>query len=105
MGFATSSRKVSTGAVEKHFVEMLCNNVDAKNCLHYLIMGYLYEGVDLKKTSLHFISSNAGSVFKSKDWKEDLKDHPDLMAEVIDVIVRPDGKGDDAEDNQGTANS
>jgi len=86
-------------------VEMLCNNVDAKNCLHYLVTGYLYEGVDLKKSSLHFISSNAGSVFKSKDWKDALKDHPDLMAEVIDVIVRPDGKGDEAEDNQGTANS
>ena len=86
-------------------LEKLCCNLDAKNCLNYLILGDLYQAHNLRKAALQFITRNMKNVFKSKDWKEALKDHPDLMAEVIDVIVRPDGKGDEAEDNQGTANS
>jgi len=52
------------------------------------VIGDMYQADKLKKASLRFISSNTGSVFKSKDWKEGLKDHPNLMADVIDAMAR-----------------
>ena len=72
----------------------LCNNLEVNNCLNYLVIGDLYRADNLKKASLKFITRNRGSVFKSKDWEECLKDHPSLMAEVINEIARPGGAGD-----------
>ena len=72
-------------------VQKLCNNIAVDNCLNYLVIGDLYRADKLKKASLQFIARNMGSVFKSKDWEKCLKDHPTLMAEVINVIARPGG--------------
>ena len=73
----------------------LYNNIEINNCLNYLVIGDLYRADDLKKSSLQFIARNVGSVFKSKDWEECLKDHPSLMAEVINAFARQGGGGGD----------
>ena len=71
----------------------LCSNIEVKNCLNYLVIGDLYRAGNLKKASLQFIARNMGSVFKSYEWQENLKDHPSLMAEVINAIAKPGGGG------------
>ena len=73
----------------------LYNNIEINNCLNYLVIGDLYRAGNLKKDSLQFITRNMGSVFKSKEWQENLKDHPSLMAEVINAIARSGGGGGD----------
>ena len=73
----------------------LCSNIEVKNCLNYLVIGDLYRADNLKKASLQFIVRNMGNVFKSKEWQENLKDHPSLMAEVINAIAKPGGGGGD----------
>ena len=73
----------------------LCSNIEVNNCLNYLVIGDLYRADDLVKASLQFIARNKGSVFKSKDWEECLKDHPTVMAKVINVIAKPEGGGGD----------
>ena len=72
-------------------VERLCNNIEVGNCLDYLVVGDLYQADILKNAALQFIARNMGNVFKCKDWKNCLEDHPKLMAEVIDAIARPGG--------------
>ena len=73
----------------------LCNKIEVNNCLNYLVIGHLYRADNLKKASLQFIARNVGIVFKSKDWEECLKDHPTLMAEVINAFARPGGGGEE----------
>ena len=76
-------------------VKKLCSNIEVKNCLNYLVIGDLYRAGNLKKASLKYITRNKGSVFKSKDWVECLKDHPTIMAEVINAFARTGGGGGD----------
>ena len=85
------------GAAEKYqlkqlksiCVKKLCSKIDVINCLSYLVIGDIYRADELKKSSLHFISRNKGSIFKSRNWKEYLQHHPHLMAEVVETIARP----------------
>ena len=96
-GLLQAAEKYQLEQLKKICVEKLCNNVDVKNCLDYLVIGDLFQADKLKKACLQIISINIRSVFKSKDWKEAFKDHPNLMAEVIDAIVKSEAVGDTEE--------
>ena len=92
-----AAEKYQLGQLKSICSKRLCSNIEVNNCLNYLVIGDLYRADDLKKGSLQFIAINVGSVFKSKDWEECLKDHPILMAEVINAFARAvvGGGGDD----------
>ena len=86
-GLLMAAEKYQLEQLKNICLEKLCCNLDAKNCLNYLILGDLYQARNLRKAALQFITSNMENVFKSKDWKERLKDYPNLMAEVIEEIA------------------
>jgi len=64
----------------------LSTRLNVENCLSYLILGDMYQAGNLKMLSLKFITSNRKDVFKSKDWRVCLQDHPALMADVIEAL-------------------
>merc|ERR1719282_863120 len=88
-----AAEKYQLDQLKNFCVKKLCNNIAVNNCLNYMVIGDLFRADDLKKASLQFIIKNMGSVFKSKDWEECLKDHPTLMAEVINAFARSGGGG------------
>ena len=90
-----AAEKYQLDQLKNFCVKKLCNNIAVNNCLNYLVIGDLFRADDLKKASLQFITKNMGSVFKSKDWVECLKDHPTIMAEVINAFARTGGGGGD----------
>ena len=64
----------------------LSSRLNVETCLSYLVLGDMYQAENLKRMSLNFIASNRKIVFKSKDWRACLQDHPALMAEVIEAL-------------------
>jgi len=86
-GLLMASDKYQLDQLKRICVITLCSNMNVENCLSYLVIGDMYQASDLKKSCLQFISSNMAEVFKTKDWEDILKNHPDLMAEVIKEIA------------------
>jgi len=68
--------------------ESLCSRLKVDNCVDLFVMGYLYHAENLKKESLKFISRNRGSISKSKDWKETLKNYPALTLEMTEELMK-----------------
>ena len=89
------------GAADKYQVELLkticieklCNRIDVKNCVDYLIIGDMYQADLLKKISLDFIAKNVGNICDLAGWKESLLGNSSLMADVLEAIGRKDIRG------------
>ena len=89
------------GAADKYQVELLkticieklCNRIDVKNCVDFLIIGDMYQADILKKISLDFISKNVGIICDLGGWKESLLGNPSLMADVLEAIGQKDIRG------------
>ena len=64
----------------------LCEKLSVENCVEFLVISYIYKAEDLKRLSLNLFANNRERIIKSRDWKETLKNHPDLMLEVIEAL-------------------
>ena len=53
--------------------------------------------------SLQFVVRNMSTVLRTRDWKESLIDHPELMAEVMEAMARKEpGEGVSKRSGQGS---
>jgi len=68
--------------------EFLCSMLKVDNCIELLVKGDLHYAKNLKRSSLKFISRNRDSFSKSRDWKDTLKNYPELMVEVIEQLFK-----------------
>jgi len=99
------------GAAEQYQLEMLknlceeklCSNLEISNSVNHLILGDLYQAHNLKRMSLQFVVRNMSTVLRTRDWKESLIDHPELMAEVMEAMARKEsGEGVSKRSGQGS---
>ena len=67
-------------------------NVD--NAIRLLVLSDLYQAHDLKEKAIVFINDNAASVMKQPEWKELIKSHAHLIADLYrkmaDVDIEED---------------
>jgi len=66
--------------------DSLCKSLNVDNCVSRLVIGDMHQAGKLKRMSLKVIASNRKSVFESKERKELLKNHPNLMMEVLEEM-------------------
>ncbi|XP_023324804.1 speckle-type POZ protein B-like [Eurytemora carolleeae] len=70
--------------------EKLINTTSIDNTVAHLVLGDMYQANLLKKSALSFVVKNMSTVIRTKDWKEELIRHPQLMAEVMEAMARKD---------------
>lgn len=68
--------------------ERLCNNLEIGNSVSHLVLGDMYQALQLKRMALSFVVRNMSSVVRSRDWRDRLISHPGLMAEVMEAMAR-----------------
>ena len=66
----------------------LCEIIEVRNCVDFLVIGDMYHAEFLKKFSLKFIAKNVSQVCKSSDWKKILLNYPLLMADVMETFSK-----------------
>ena len=68
--------------------ESLSINLKVDNVLDVLVTAYLHNASSLQSLAMKFIGENAKEVSAQKGWRENLKMYPEMMADVIDVIIQ-----------------
>jgi speckle-type POZ protein len=61
--------------------------LDVDNAIRLLILSDLHQAYDLKEKAILFINENAASVMKRPEWKELIKSHAHLIAELYSQMV------------------
>ena len=78
-----AANKYQLDQLKEICVNHLCSIIDVKNCLHYLVIGDIYQAEQLKVSSLQYLDRHKARIFKSKDWKENLEKHPHLLRNIL----------------------
>ena len=72
--------------------ESLSINLKVDNVLDVLVTAYLHDASNLQTLAMKFIGENAKEVSAQKGWREKLiqlqRMYPEMMADVIDVIIQ-----------------
>ena len=68
--------------------ESLSLNLGVDNVLDVLVTAYLLNATNLKTLAMKFIGENAKKVSVQKEWREKVSMHPQMMADVMDVIIQ-----------------
>ena len=68
--------------------ESLSLNLGVDNVLDVLVTAYLLDATNLKTLAMKFIGENAKKVSVQKEWREKVSMHPQMMADVMDVIIQ-----------------
>ncbi|XP_008217289.1 speckle-type POZ protein-like A [Nasonia vitripennis] len=67
----------------------LSNDLDVSNVVKRLKLVHTYKALNLKKTAVEFVISNAKDIVVIPDFKE-LKDVPDVLCEILHSMVKRD---------------
>ena len=72
----------------------ICEGVDIQNCLTSLIIGDMYNAENLKKFSMKIFAENMNKVLleSPEDWKNCVKNHPDLTIEITSELAKAQSK-------------
>ena len=72
----------------------ICEGVDIQNCLTSLIIGDMYNAENLKKFSMKIFAENMNKVLleSPEDWKNCVKNHPDLTIEITSELAKAKSK-------------
>jgi len=65
----------------------LAANLAADQILDVLILADIHKAVELKSQAIQFLLSHKEEVFAQPDWKSKLKNHPDILMEVLESTV------------------
>ena len=68
--------------------ESISVNLRVENVLDMLVTAYIYDASYLSALAMKFIGENAKAVSAQKEWREKMRMYPDLMADVMDVIIQ-----------------
>ena len=68
--------------------ESLSLNLGVDNVLDVLVTSYLHNATNLKTLAMEFIGENAKKVSAQKEWREKMLMYPQMMADVMDVIIQ-----------------
>ena len=67
--------------------KVLISNLDVDNCMEMLLLGEMHQASTLKKSAVNFFTKNMEK-FDTIDWKLNLKDHPNLVMEVMEEMMK-----------------
>jgi len=67
--------------------ENLCQILDSKNCIKFLIYANIYKAKMLRKRTLEMAAKNLSILMKTNEWKEDLLDYPLLKDEIMETAL------------------
>ena len=69
--------------------ESISVNLRVENVLDMLLVtAYIHDASYLSALAMKFIGENAKAVSAQKEWREKMRMYPDLMADVMDVIIQ-----------------
>ena len=68
--------------------ESISVNLRVENVLDMLVTAYIHDASYLSALAMKFIGENAKAVAAQKEWREKMRMYPDLMADVMDVIIQ-----------------
>ena len=71
-----------------------------KNSVKNLILGEMVGAKKLMKSAMKHLASNMSSVIDTEEWESFTKQHPDLVTEVMRVIVDKRGGKRKNEDDE-----
>ena len=80
--------------------EKLCDAIELKNSVKNLILGEMVGAKKLMKSAMKHLASNMSSVIDTEEWESFTKQHPDLVTEVMRVIVDKRGGKRKNEDDE-----
>ena len=82
-------------AAEKYQLEQLkvscedelISKLKVGNCIEMLILGEKQKAANLKASAIDFFNKNS-TKFATDDWKLAMKDHPNLLMELMECILK-----------------
>ena len=71
----------------------LCEILDVDNCLRLLTTADMYRADRIKKIAMELVVKNMNTIVikSSEDWKRCVKNHPDLVVEIIEEQAKRNG--------------
>lgn len=67
--------------------QALCAALTAENACVTLVLADLYSAEQLRTHAINYINVNATEVMNSEGWKDLVKEHPTLLAEVFKALA------------------
>ena len=68
--------------------ESLYLNLEVDNVIDVLVAAYHHNASNLQTRAMKFIGKNAKIVAAQKEWREKIRMYPEMMADVMDVIIQ-----------------
>ena len=85
--FDRDVRKTSK-LLKKSCEDELISKLGAENCIEMLLLGEMYQATNLKRATVNFFTRNQRK-FDTINWKLMLKNHPNLVIELMDCLLKP----------------
>lgn len=60
-------------------------------CLDLLLLAHVHHADSLKQAALCHITRHREHLFRQPGWNAEIKNHPDLMTEVIEALAKKTG--------------
>ena len=67
--------------------EKLCSTLNVDNSIEHLIFGDMYDASKLKRMALRMVASNMGTLVGTEEYKDLVKNHKGLAAEIPAAMV------------------
>ena len=69
-------------------VNSLCLNINCSNVLDMLVLSEVYNEPTLWSISLEYPTEHRKKILDLNDWKLKLKNHPELLAEMYESVLK-----------------
>ena len=84
----SAGEKYDLKELKKICEEYLCFNLNLDNVLDMLILADFHSASNLRSLALKFIGENLKKIVTQEGWREKIRMYPDLMADMMAVIVQ-----------------
>ena len=78
-----AANKFQLDLLKKICEDSLCSTVEVTNCVKYLVLGDMYQTLNLKRRALEIAVENVDSIMDSDVFKDLFKQKPELAWEVM----------------------
>ena len=67
--------------------ENLCSSLEITNSIEYLVLGDMHRADKLRRMALRVIARNMTTLVATEEYKDLVKNHPTLVAEIPAAMV------------------
>jgi len=83
-----TAEKYQLAHLKKSCEDELISKLGVENCIEMLLLGEMYQATNLKRATVNFFTRNQRK-FDTINWKLMLKNHPNLVIELMDCLLKP----------------